>query len=147
MSCCDVVKLLDNLINRLNVTEEEKIRIDKWLWAARFFKTRSLASQAVGGGHVQIGGSRVKPSRVVQIGDILQICRGQEELIVVVQGVSGRRGPASAAQTLYEETEESRQARETVRQQRLAVGAAFPPARRPDKRDRRKIRKLLRKDE
>jgi ribosome-associated heat shock protein Hsp15 len=127
--------------------EEEKIRIDKWLWAARFFKTRSLASRAVGGGHVQVNHSRVKPSRVVQIGDTLQIRRGEEEFSVVVQELSGRRGPAPVAQALYHETEESRQGREAARQQRLAGGAALPPARRPDKRDRKKIRKLLRKEE
>jgi ribosome-associated heat shock protein Hsp15 len=130
-----------------NVAEEERIRIDKWLWASRFFKTRSLASQAVGGGHVQVNGSRVKPSRVVQIGDILQIRRGQEEFVVAVQGLSERRGPAVQAQALYQETEESRQGREAARQLRIEGGAALPPARRPDKRDRRKIRKLLRKEE
>lgn len=130
-----------------NVAEEEKIRIDKWLWAARFFKTRSLASQAVGGGHVQVNGSRVKPSRTVQIGDTLQIRRGEEEFVLVVQGLSERRGPAVQAQTLYQETEESRQGREAARQLRREGGAALPPARRPDKRDRRKIRKLLRKEE
>ena len=129
------------------MAEEEKIRIDKWLWAARFFKTRSLASQAVGGGHVQVNGSRVKPSRVVQAGDTLQIHRGQEEFVVVVQGLSGKRGPAVQAQALYLETEESRQGRETARLRRLEEGVALPPARRPDKRDRRKIRKLLRKEE
>ena len=130
-----------------NVAEEEKVRIDKWLWAVRFFKTRSLASQAVGGGHVQVNGNRVKPSRLVQIGDTLQIRRGQEDLVVVVQGLSGRRGPAAQAQTLYLETEESQQGREAARQLRLEGGAALPPNRRPDKRDRRKIRKLLRKEE
>lgn len=129
------------------LAEEEKIRIDKWLWAARFFKTRSLASQAVSGGHVQVGGSRVKPSRLVQTGDTLQIRRGEEAFSVVVQGLSGRRGPASLAQALYQETDESRQDREAARKERLEGGAALPPARRPDKRDRRKIRKLLRKEE
>jgi ribosome-associated heat shock protein Hsp15 len=130
-----------------NMADEEKIRIDKWLWAARFFKTRSLASQAVGGGHVQVNGSRVKPSRVVQLGDTLQIRRGQEECVLVVQGLSERRGPASVAQTLYLETEESRQGREAARKKRLEGGAPLPPVRRPDKRDRRKIRKLLRQEE
>ena len=130
-----------------NEAEEEKIRIDKWLWAARFFKTRSLASLAAGGGHVQVNGSRVKPSRVVQVGDTLQIRRGQEEIVVVVQGLSGRRGPAPQAQALYQETEESRMNREAARQKRLEAGVGLAPVRRPDKRDRRKIRKLLRKDE
>ena len=130
-----------------SMVEEEKLRIDKWLWAARFFKTRSLASQAVNGGHVQVNNIRVKPSRVVQIGDTLQIRREQEEFVVAVQGLSGRRGPASQAQALYRETEESKQNREAARQRRLEGGPVPSPSHRPDKRDRRKIRKLLRKDE
>ena len=130
-----------------SMAEEEKIRIDKWLWAARFFKTRSLASQAVSGGHVQVNTIRVKPSRLVQIGDTLRIRRGEEALVVMVLGVSGRRGPASQAQALYQETDDSKQNREAARQQRQEGLSGLPPSRRPDKRDRRKIRKLLRKDD
>jgi ribosome-associated heat shock protein Hsp15 len=129
-----------------DMTEEERYRIDKWLWAARFFKTRSLAAQAVSGGHVSVNGGRVKPARAVQAGDQLTIRRGEEEFVVTVLALSGRRGPASQAQTLYEETEESRQNREQARLRRLEGGAGLPPPRRPDKRDRRKIRKLLRKE-
>ena len=126
---------------------EEKVRVDKWLWAARFFKTRSLASKAVSGGHVHLGASRVKPSRTVQVGDRLQIRRGQEEFAVDILALSSRRGPATVARTLYEETEESQVQRETDREQRRLVRApASRPEGRPDKRDRRKIRKFLRKD-
>ncbi len=126
---------------------EEKVRIDKWLWAARFFKTRSLASKAVSGGHVHVNGSRVKPARVVLVGDRLHIRRGVIEFEVMVLELSGRRGPAIKAQTLYKETDESieRREQETL-ERRLQRPAGSLPARRPDKRDRRKIRKFLRKD-
>ncbi len=126
---------------------EEKIRIDKWLWAARFFKTRGLASKAVSGGHVHLNGGRIKPSRPLQPGDTLRIKRGQEEFVVDVLALSSRRGPAKIARTLYEETPESLTLREEAREQRRLIRApASKPERRPDKRDRRKIRKFLRKD-
>ena len=127
--------------------KEEKVRIDKWLWAARFFKTRSLASRAVAGGHVQLNGGRIKPARPVQEGDRLQVRRGEEEFTVDILGLSSRRGPATVARTLYRETEESVIRREAAREQRrlLNIPAARPQGR-PDKRDRRKIRKFLRKD-
>ncbi|NOQ45823.1 MAG: RNA-binding protein [Desulfobulbaceae bacterium] len=126
---------------------EEKVRIDKWLWAARFFKTRSLASKAVSGGHVHLNGGRIKPARMVEIGDQLVIRRGEQQFTVIVQGLSSRRGPAVQARTLYEETEESIGDREKSREERGLIRAqAARPDRRPDKRDRRKIRKFLRKD-
>jgi len=126
---------------------EEKVRVDKWLWAARFFKTRSLASKAVSGGHVHLNGGRVKPSRTVQVGDRLQIRRGQDEFTIDILALSSRRGPATVARTLYEETEDSQIQRDTAREQRRLVRApASRPEGRPDKRDRRKIRKFLRKD-
>lgn len=126
---------------------EEKVRIDKWLWAARFFKTRSLAAKAVSGGHVHLNGSRVKAARPVQEGDSLVIRRGELEFTVIVQGLSGKRGPATVARTLYEETQDSIQAREASREERRLIHAsAARPQGRPDKRDRRKIRKFLRKD-
>jgi len=125
----------------------EKVRIDKWLWAARFFKTRSLAAKAVIGGHVHVNGSRVKAARPVQEGDCLVIRRGEQEFTVHVLGISGKRGPAKVAVTLYEETTESITARESARQKRRQIyGPAVHPGGRPDKRDRRKIRKFLRKD-
>jgi len=126
---------------------EEKIRIDKWLWAARFFKTRSLATKAVLGGHVHVNGSRVKAARPVKEGDCLLIRRGEQEFTVNVLGISSKRGPAKIAVTLYEETGESITARESARLERRHIfGSAARPKGRPDKRDRRKIRKFLRKD-
>ncbi len=125
----------------------DKVRIDKWLWAARFFKTRSLAARAVTGGHVHINGARVKAARPVQPGDRVHIRRGEEEFTVTVQALSGKRGPAKVAVTLYEETEESIAAREIAREERRLIRArAAHPDRRPDKRQRRQIRKFLRKD-
>ena len=127
--------------------QETAVRLDKWLWAARFFKTRSLASKAVSGGHVHLNGRRVKPSRMIQGGEQLLIKRGSEVYTVNVLALSSRRGPAKVAQTLYEETEESRVRREQAREERRLIKApASRPEGRPDKRDRRKIRKFLRKD-
>jgi len=126
---------------------EEKVRIDKWLWAARFFKTRGRASKAVSGGHVHLNAGRIKPSRPVQVGDRLRIKRGVEEFTVDILALSSRRGPATVARTLYAETEESQIQREEEREHRRLVRApASRPEGRPDKRDRRKIRKFLRKD-
>ena len=126
---------------------EEKVRIDKWLWAARFFKTRSLAAKAVSGGHVHLNGKRIKPARTVQVGDELQIRRGLSEFVVFVESLSSRRGPAVQARTLYRETEESEQRRQmAAEERRLKPDQAVSPNRRPDKRDRRKIRKFIRKD-
>ena len=126
---------------------QEKIRIDKWLWAARFFKTRGLATDAINGGHVHVNGSRVKPSRTVNEGDELRIQKGQVEMIVAVRALSDKRGPASVAQALYEETEESRAARETqAEQRRLLSQSLHRPERRPDKRQRRHIIRFQRKE-
>jgi len=126
--------------------DQEKVRIDKWLWAARFFKTRSLAAKAVSGGHVHLNGSRVKPARPVQIGDELVIRRGEVEFTVHILALGDRRGPARIARTLYEETESSIAAREAAREERRLIrAAAVRPAKRPDKRDRRRIREFLRK--
>jgi ribosome-associated heat shock protein Hsp15 len=125
-----------------------QVRIDKWLWAARFFKTRALAAQAVGGGKVQVNGNRAKSSRIVQVGDTLRVRRGEVEFTMVVLGLSGSRGPATVARLLYAETEESVRLRLEAAQMRslLAAGQAAP-VKRPDKRDRRKIREFTRKDE
>lgn len=126
---------------------EEAVRLDKWLWAARFFKTRSMASKAVAGGHVHVNGNRVKPARLVQLGDGLRIRRGSAEFDVVVLGLHSRRGPAAEARTLYRETEESvRRREEEVRKRQSGEPSGAAPSRRPDKRDRRKIRKFILKD-
>jgi ribosome-associated heat shock protein Hsp15 len=127
---------------------EEKVRIDKWLWAARFFKTRSMAAQAVSGGKVHVNNARVKPARIVASGDELRIRRGEVEFVVIVQGVSGKRRPAKEAQLLYEETEASMLQREEMRSKKRleATGKMYGPMKRPDKRARRKIRSFTRKD-
>jgi len=118
----------------------DKVRIDKWLWAARFFKTRSLAAQAVGGGRVQVNNVRVKPARLVQAGEELRIRRQQDEFVVTILDVATRRRPARVAQLLYKETEESIAAREAAREQRrLEAMDRLQPTRRPTKRERRQI--------
>ncbi len=126
--------------------DEEKIRLDKWLWAARFFKTRSMASHAVAGGKVHVNSQRVKPAKTVQVGDVLQITRDTVTFLVTVQAVSDKRGPATQARLLYEESEESIRAREQQRDLRKMLQAGPAPNGRPSKRDRRKIRVFTRKD-
>jgi ribosome-associated heat shock protein Hsp15 len=121
----------------------ESVRIDKWLWAARFFKTRSLAAQAVSGGKIQLNGSRVKPARAVIPGDELQIRTEGFEFTITVLLLAERRGPASVAQTLYAESEESVRKREALREQhRLAVASSPKPRHKPDKKARRQLRGL-----
>ncbi|WP_417916895.1 RNA-binding S4 domain-containing protein [Candidatus Electronema sp. JC] len=127
--------------------QESVVRIDKWLWAARFFKTRALASAAVSGGHVQVSGSRVKPSRNVQVGNKLQIRRGEELFEIDVLALSERRGPAKDAALLYAETEDSQAKREAARELRKQIGGPMArPEGRPDKRDRKKIRQFILKE-
>ncbi|MGN6222545.1 RNA-binding S4 domain-containing protein [Pseudoxanthomonas sp.] len=119
------------------------IRLDIWLWAARFYKTRSLAKQAVETGKVEIGGQRAKPSRVVRVGDELQIARGEDRFGIRVEGLSEQRGPAPVAQALYRESEESRQRREAAAATRRAERTGYQaPLSKPDKRARRLIRAL-----
>lgn len=118
----------------------DRVRLDKWLWAARFFKTRTLATEAVTGGKVHAGGQRCKPSHPVRLGEMLRIQRGLEEYQIMVRALNDRRGPATEAVLLYEETAESRQRRDALREQRrLERSPAPPPAGRPTKQDRRRI--------
>lgn len=120
------------------------VRIDVWLWAARFFKTRALAKQAVETGKVRANGERVaKPARQVRVGDSLQVQRGEEVFQISVLGLDDVRGPAAHAQTLYRESEQSRQQREQQRAMRSAERAGYrAPESKPDKRARRLIRAL-----
>jgi ribosome-associated heat shock protein Hsp15 len=123
----------------------EGVRIDKWLWAARFFKTRSAATEAVAGGHMKVNGERAKPSREVSIGDRLEIRRDQQRWTVDVLALADRRGTAAAARELYEETPESATAREQRRLEAKAsrtLGADLGA--RPTKRDRRRLDALRR---
>src|SRR5690348_7950949 len=122
-----------------------KCRIDKWLWAARFAKTRSAATELVLAGHVKVSGERVKPAREVGVGDRLEILRGTVRHVVVVTGVAERRGSAKVASTLYEETPESREARERhALERRLAKPLGADLGARPTKLERRRLDALRR---
>jgi len=122
------------------------IRIDKWLWAARFFKTRGLAAEAVSGGKVEINGARAKPSRIVRAADQLTIRRGPFEWTVIVKDVAKLRGPAAQAQALYEETEESVRRREAaIAQMTLQRPPEFNSPGRPSKKDRRAMARFTKR--
>jgi len=116
------------------------MRIDKWLWAARFFKTRSLAQAAVAGGKVKVGGERVKPARDLAVGDQLTIRIGEFQWTIIVRALSGKRGPAELARKLYEEDEESRTHRTAQVADRRAHAVVWDERKgRPTKRDRRAL--------
>lgn len=126
----------------------ERVRIDKWLWAARFFKTRSMAADAVDGGKVQVNGERVKPAKVIKVGDALVVRVGPYAWNVTVRGLSDRRGPAPEAQKLYLEGEESRLAREAVAAQVRAARPVNPLHKgRPTKKARRELDRLAPPDD
>lgn len=126
-------------------TAAQSLRIDKWLWCARFFKSRSLAQEAVEGGHVQVNGERVKASRQVRAGDMLRITRERERCEVEVTGIPARRGPASEARGHYRETTESEAARAHARElDRLSAPVSSS---RPDKRERRDLLRVLKRRE
>ena len=120
------------------MTALEKIRLDKWLWAARFYKTRTIAKAAIDGGKVHFNGQRVKVSKEVQVGDELKIRQGFEERVVVIKALNDKRRPASEAQLLYGETAESLAKRELNAQQRKNFQMR-PPESKPNKRDRRQL--------
>lgn len=116
------------------------IRADVWLWAARMFKTRALAKEAIDGGKVELNGLSCKPSKSVKVGDRMRVTRGIEKLELEVVGVADKRGPAKVAQTLYVETPASIAHRESERELRRLHGESLRPVARPDKQDRRKIK-------
>lgn len=127
-------------------TELSRVRLDKWLWAARFFKTRTLAKQAIEGGKVRIAGGRTKVSKEIAVGDTLQIRQGYDDVTVVVTALAARRGPASQARKLYAETPQSAADRERrAAERRAARTATGPPTPgRPTKKQRRLIHRFKR---
>ena len=127
--------------NMKSANSDAGIRLDKWLWAARFYKTRSLATEALKGGKVHLNQQRVKPSHHAEVGQSLRIKKESIEQTIIIKQLSAKRGPASIAQTLYEETAESIELRDKLSQERKAIYAGMPQyaSRRPSKKDRRKI--------
>ena len=121
----------------------DNVRLDLWLWAARFFKTRALAKQAIESGKIEVAGQAVKPSRALRVGEALNVCRGVELFEIEVLVLSEQRGPASVAQTLYRESESSIAKREAEREKRRMEANGYrAPASKPDKRARRLIQAL-----
>ena len=128
------------------MSEKPEIRLDKWLWAARLYKTRSLATVAINGGKEHVNGARVKPSRDARLGDLISLTRGDDPMELTIRGLSDKRGKAAHAQSLYEETPGSATARATravLRKERSLRNPA--PEKRPDKRARRHIVRFTRK--
>jgi ribosome-associated heat shock protein Hsp15 len=129
------------------IDSAQKVRVDKWLWAARFYKTRSLASEAIKGGKVTVNKHRAKPSRELEVGDELVLRQGYDEKIVIVQALSDKRGPASIAQQLYQETHESIAKREKEKELRKLAAVQRPHGEgRPTKRSRRQIHRFTRSE-
>ncbi len=124
-------------------TDDVTVRLDLWLWAARFYRTRSLAKQAIDTGKVDVGGQRAKASRMVRVGDSMRVTRGDEIFEIAVTALSNQRGSASVAQTLYSESDTSKSTRLEVLASLRAGRAGYqPPQHKPDKRARRLIRAL-----
>ncbi len=121
----------------------DSVRLDKWLWAARFFKTRALAAAAIAGGKVQVNGSRAKPAKQVQMGDSLRVRLGPYDWLVTVRAVTGRRGSARDAGLLYDESAAGRAARERLAQaHKIAPAPTYQGKGRPTKKERREIERL-----
>jgi ribosome-associated heat shock protein Hsp15 len=125
----------------MEISEDERTRIDKWLWAARFFKTRSIAADAVDSGRILVNGAKVKPARALKLGDELEIRTLGALYVVHVKELSAKRGPAAQAAHLYEETEQSKQARAQAKLEHVAHPDAYIKGR-PTKRVRRVLHKL-----
>ncbi|RUL67214.1 RNA-binding protein [Dyella dinghuensis] len=123
--------------------EQKEVRADVWLWAARMYKTRSLAKQAIEGGKVDVNDAGCKPSKALHVGDRVRLTRGEERLELEILALSEVRGPAPVALTLYRETDASRVAREQMKEQRRLSGAGLNrPSTRPNKQQRRELRRL-----
>ncbi len=128
-------------------TPPGKVRVDKWLWAARFYKTRALSAEAIDAGKIEINGERAKRSRLVAAGDTMRIRIGPYEHVIDVTGASSTRGSATVAATLYKETEESKKAREAMAAHVRAMNSnSGYESGRPTKKDRRDIEKVRRRD-
>jgi len=122
---------------------EHNVRVDKWLWAARFFKTRALASAAVAGGKVQVNGSRAKPAKPVQVGDELRVRVGPYDWILTVRAVTERRGSSKDAQLLYDESPDGKVARERLAEaHKIAPAPTYQGKGRPTKKERRELQRL-----
>lgn len=133
----------------MDPAETDKIRLDKWLWAARFFKTRQLAAEAVSGGKVHLNGQRTKPSKELAVGDNLRIHKDQYEWEITVTALNRQRRPAKEAALLYEETPQSQAKRqEQIARQKMEkeLGLAAPQENRPNKKERRLIQRFKRAD-
>lgn len=124
-------------------SDTNKVRIDKWLWAARFFKTRGLAKAAIEGGKVHIDGHKSKPSRILEVGNIMTVRQGFDEKTIEVVELSEHRQGASEAQLLYRETDQSIELREKKAAERKAFNSSLPPSERPNKKQRRQIHRFL----
>lgn len=126
-------------------THDDRVRLDKWLWAARFFKTRSLATEAIAGGKVEVNGERAKPAKGIKPGDEVRLRLGPYEHVLIVRGLAERRGPATVAQALYEETQASRDARERLAAQLKMAPPTFvyEEKGRPTKKDRRDLSQFI----
>jgi len=126
----------------------QPVRLDRWLWAARYYKTRSLAKQAIDGGKVHLNGQRSKPSRAVHIGDEVSVSKGTEKFQLTVLQLAEKRGPATVAQKLYQELEESIKKRtETAEMRKIQHRSEYASNGKPDKRQRRKIHQFKHQSE
>jgi len=125
------------------VTQPTRVRLDRWLWAARFFKTRALAAAAIARGHVALNGARTKPAKPLGVGDQVRVRRGPLEYVVVVRGLAEHRGSPAVAAALYQEDAEGQRRRERLAEQlRMAPSLRYEGKGRPTKRERREIEKL-----
>lgn len=127
---------------KVDASDLQKLRLDKWLWAARFFKNRGLATDEINGGKVHVNGERSKPSRAIKVGDRLKITKGIYSWEVIVEGLHEKRRSAADAETMYSELESSEMARKSLADERRLHIMAPSPIKRPDKRDRRRLKEM-----